>query len=206
MAKYDELKRQCLYVWSSPEFCKTGCVADSSTDLSVLSSDAFFAAFSSTLILTFRLNQTSRVSCLLCDIPVLILESAHFILSSHAGSLLIKLSMSRYWETRVSAYNMSVTICPGTDHPQEIGWTYKWEIKIEQTLCTKNSAPHWVSTGMHGEWKISLQLPIDQLFPWQAGLAKSFSCAFHDDIKSLCCLIKTTTIPLPDGLSVSLNF
>ncbi|KAK0186877.1 glycoside hydrolase family 35 protein [Armillaria mellea] len=44
-AKYDELKRQGLFVRSSPEFYKTDWIADSSTGLSILSSDAVFATY-----------------------------------------------------------------------------------------------------------------------------------------------------------------
>ncbi|PBK88407.1 glycoside hydrolase family 35 protein [Armillaria gallica] len=44
--KYDELKRQGLFVRSSgPEFYKTDWIADSSTGLSILSSDAVFATY-----------------------------------------------------------------------------------------------------------------------------------------------------------------
>ncbi|KAG7440311.1 glycoside hydrolase family 35 protein [Guyanagaster necrorhizus] len=43
--KYDELKRQCLFIRSSPEFHKTDWIADSSTGLSILSSEAVFATY-----------------------------------------------------------------------------------------------------------------------------------------------------------------
>ncbi|KAK0200111.1 glycoside hydrolase family 35 protein [Desarmillaria ectypa] len=43
--KYDELKRQGLFVRSSPEFYKTDWIADSSTGLSILSSNAVFATY-----------------------------------------------------------------------------------------------------------------------------------------------------------------
>ncbi|KAK0186885.1 glycoside hydrolase family 35 protein [Armillaria mellea] len=43
--KYDELKRQGLFVRSSPEFYKTDWIADSSTGLSILSSDTVFATY-----------------------------------------------------------------------------------------------------------------------------------------------------------------
>ncbi len=43
--KYDELKRQGLFVRSSPEFYKTDWIADSSTGLSIMSSDAVFATY-----------------------------------------------------------------------------------------------------------------------------------------------------------------